>query len=202
MTTFAELYDLTQTILRRPELQAQVESAIRTATLRAHHVDFFRRDLRVVDHGYPIDPVARFYDFQDISVSLLPRLRTIKNVYSMSPDGVYQTEQLEYRESDDLYDTDGMPRRIMYTLIGDTLRCFFALPTGRMNIYYFANPQVQAVNYRSWIADEYPEELAYWAAGISFARAGFLDLAQTIQRDHIMPFKELLIASHLLATVS
>lgn len=202
MTTFAEMYDLVQNIVRRPEAQGVVESAIRTATLRAHHVDFFRRDLKVVDHGYTVINDAHFHDFENISDSLLPRMRAIKNVYSVSPDGHYQVEQLEYRESDDLYDADGMPRRIIYTVIGETLRCYFQLPTGRMHVYYWANPVVQSAGYSSWIADNYPEELAYWAAAIVFARSGFMDMAQVMQRDHINPFKEMLIASHLLGTVS
>lgn len=136
MTTFAEMYDLVQNIVRRPEAQGVVDPAIRTATLRAHHVDFFRRDLKVVDHGYTVINDAHFHDFENISDSLLPRLRLLKILLRVSPDGRYPLEQLEYRESDDLYDADGMPRRIIYTVIGETLRCYFrsSQPAGCMFI--------------------------------------------------------------------
>lgn len=202
MTTFAELYALTLTHTKRPELPALTESAVRIATLRAHHVDFFRRDLRTQQLTYAVNPTAMFYDFPDISNVLLPRLRSIKNIYTLTADGQHKIEELGYRETDDLYDSDGEPRRYVYTLVGDTLRCYFDMPTGLAEVYYFANPVLTSASFRSWIADEYPDDLAAWAAAIVFSRTGFLEMAATYQRDYITPFKEMLIASHLLGTVS
>jgi hypothetical protein len=202
MTTFAELYALTLVHTKRPELQALTESAIRVATLRAHHVDFFRRDLKAQQLIYAVNPTSMFYDFPDISATLLPRLRSIKNVYSMTQDGLHQIEQLEYRETDDLYNADGEPRRYIYTLIGETLRCFIDMPTGVVDVYYFANPVVTSAGFNSWVARDYPDDLAAWAAAVVFARTGFLDMAGQYQRDYITPFKEQLIASHLLGSVS
>lgn len=200
MTTFNELYDLTVELTKRPELVAQTQSAIRTATLRAHHIDFFRRDLQMAQLPYAVQPESYYYDFPTISATL-QRLRTIKNVYSVTVQG-NQTEQLEYRESDDLFDRDGNPRRYMYTLIGDTLRCYFDLPTSLMQVYYFQNPNVTAGSYSSWIADTYPDDLAGWAAATVMARTGFLEMAARYQEDYVKPLKETLIASHLLGSVS
>ena len=58
------------------------------------------------------------------------------------------------------------------------------------------------LGFSSWIADNYPDELAMWAAAIVFARTGFAEMAADFQRTHVQPFKELLIASHLLANVN
>lgn len=202
MTTFAELYALTVVHTQRPELVALTESAVRTATLRAHHTDFFRKDLKAAALDYTISVSVPFQDFPDVSASLLPRLRSIKDIYGMSVDGLHKVEQLEYRETDDLYDADGCARHHTYTLLGDTLRCYFCAPTGKAEVYFFANPVVTSGSYSSWIADEYPDDLAAWAAAIVMSRTGFLDMAASYQRDFIKPFKESLIASHLLATVA
>lgn len=202
MTTFSEIYQATVEQTKRPELVAMTEAAIRIATLRAHHVDFFPRDLRMQQLVYAVNPTQMYYDFPNISTTLLPRLRSIKNVYTLTADGQHQIEELEYRETNDLYDSDGAPRRYMYTLIGDTLRCFFDMPTGLMEAYFFANPIVSKASYASWIADEYIDDLAAWAAGIVMARTGFLELAQNYERDYVRPFKETLISSHLLAAVN
>jgi hypothetical protein len=201
MTTFNELYDLTVDLTKRPELVAITQSAVRTATLRAHHTDFFRRDLQLAPLTYTVQPESYYYDFPNISSSLL-RLRTIKNVYSITQVGGHQTEQLEYRESDDLYDRDGNPRRYVYTLIGDTLRCYFDIPTGLTQVYYFQNPNVTAGSYTSWIADTYPDDLAGWAAAVVMARTGFLEMAARYQEDYVKPLKEALLSSHLLGSVS
>lgn len=201
MTTFAELRDLTMALTRRPELTDLTDSAIRTATLRAHHTDFFRRDLALSPVSYTVQPAAYYYDFPAISTTL-PRLRTIKNIYGVQAGTANQVEQLEYRESDDLYDSDGNPRRYVYTLIGDTLRCYFDMPTGLAHAYFFQNPVVTAAGYASWIADTYSDDLAGWAAAIVMARTGFLELAQTYQESYVKPLKEQLISSHLLGSVS
>jgi hypothetical protein len=87
-------------------------------------------------------------------------------------------------------------------MIGDTLRVYPASATGRMSAYYYKNPVTTEAGYSSWIANEYPDELAMWAAAIVFARTGFAEMAQDFQRTHVLPFKELLVSSHLLATVN
>lgn len=202
MTTFAELYALTLTHTKRPELQALTESAIRIATLRAHHVDMFPRDQKVQELSYVVSPTAMFYDFPNVSATLLPRLRSIVSVYTLTVDGGHKLEELEFREPNDLYDAEGAPRRYVYTLIGDTLRCYFDMPTGRAEVLFFANPVTSSTDYSSWIANEYPDDVAAWAAAIVFSRSGFAEMAQQYQNDYIKPFKEMLLASHLLGTVS
>lgn len=200
MTTFVELRELTIELTKRPELVALTESAVRTATLRAHHTDFFRRDLIQATMNYTVVADAYFYNFPNLT-DTLPRLRTMKNIYGVTMEG-HQIEQLEYRESDDLYNSDGNYRRYVYTLIGDTLRVYPDLPTGILHAYYFQNPDVSSSNYTSWIANTYPDDLAGWAAAIVMARTGFLEMAKTYQDSYVRPLQEQLIASHLLATVS
>ena len=199
MTTIVELRDLTIELTKRPELVSLTESAVRTATLRAHHTDFFRRDLKVANFSYTLTGCC-FYDFPDIS-TVCERLRTLKNVYTITTTGL-QTEQLDYRESDDLYDADGILRPYIYTLVGDTLRIFPVNATGALSVYYFQNPNVAAGAYSSWIADTYPDDLAGWAAAIVMSRTGFLELADRYQEQYVKPLKQQLIASHLLGVVS
>jgi hypothetical protein len=87
-------------------------------------------------------------------------------------------------------------------MIGDTLRVYPVSATGRLATYYYRTPVTSESGYSSWIAALYPDELAMWAAAIVFARTGFAEMAQDFQRNHVQPFKEQLIASHLLANVN
>ena len=201
MTTFAEMEALVVGQTRRPEVPAVTQAAIRTATLRAHHTDFFNRDLVAGSLTYTPSSSASFYDFTDIS-STLNRLRAFQVLECIDATTLVPTEALEYRELQDLYDSDNLRRTSIYTMIGDTLRVYPVAATGKLNAYYYKNPVTTEVGYSSWIADTYPDELAMWAAAIVFARTGFAEMAADFQRTHIAPFKEQLLASHLLGSVN
>jgi len=201
MTTFAEMEALVIAQTRRPEIPAITQAAIRSATLRAHHVDFFPRDQASAPVTYVVDSSANYYDLPNIS-STLPRLRSLKFINGLDNASFRPVEKLEYRDTDDAYDNDGQLRRSCYTLIGDTLRVWPQLATGRLEAWYYQNPLTAGLTYNSWIADLYPDEVAQWAAGIVWARTGFAEMAQDTMRTHVGPFKEMLVASHLLGNVA
>ena len=214
MTTFAEMETLVTSQTRRPEVPDITKAAIKSATLRAHHTDFFPRDLQVTALPYTISSTAVYYDFPNINTSLLRtlvmfsstvqrlRLRSLKFLQSIDAATFAPTESLEYRDADDLFDRDGVRRASMYTVIGATVRAYPQSVTGLLNFYYFQNPDVAELTYSSWIADTYAEELAMWAAGIVFARTGYVEMAQKFKEDHVDPFKGMLVASHLLGNVA
>jgi hypothetical protein len=201
MTTFAEMEALVVGQTRRPEVPAITQAAIRTATLRAHHVDFFKRDLAIGSLSYVPSSGSIYYDLPAISATL-PRLRALQLVQSLEPVYLQPTEELDYRELQDLYDSDNNLRQSMYTLVGDTLRIYPQSVTGLLSTYYYQNPITSEVGYNSWIANDYPDELAMWAAAIVFARTGFAEMANDFQKTHIQPFKEMLLSSHLLGSVN
>ena len=195
--TLTELQELVVSQTKRPDVPAITTAAIRSAILRAHHVDVFPRDLAFATILYEIVAGAIYYDIQNLS-SILPRLRTLKFVEGQD-SASRSVELLEYRDADDAYEVStGRQRQSFYTLLGDTLRVYPALVTGKLVAYYYQNPAIQGDVVQSWIADTYPQEIAMWAAGIVFARTGYTEQAQLQQALHVQPFKELLVAYHLL----
>jgi hypothetical protein len=200
MITFAELEALVVAQTRRPEIPAVTQAAIRAAILRAHHLDTFPRDLSVASLSYTVG-LTYYYDFPSVQNTLL-RLRNIQLLQSTDTTYNVPVEELEYRELADLYDADGAMRPHIYTLVGDTLRVYPTLQTGRLTAYFYQNPVTVSVGFNSWIADTYPDEIALWAAGIVWARTGFGDMAADTQKMHVQPFKELLVATHLLGNTN
>lgn len=200
MTTFAEMEALVIGQTRRPEVPAITQAAIRSATLRAHHTDFFYRDLTPGNLSYVPTSGAQFYDLTDLP-NLLPKLRSLQTVKSVD-SLLLPVEVLEYREMQDLYDADLALRPSVYTLIGDTLRIYPQAATGGLSVTYYKNPVTTELGYNSWIANDYPDELAMWAAAIVFARTGFAEMAADFQKTHIAPFKEQLLSSYLIGTVN
>lgn len=201
MITFAELESLTVAQTKRPEVPAITQAAIRMAVLRAHHVDFFKRDLAISTLSYAPLSSAQFYDFPTIS-DTLTRLRSLQSVNCIEIASGATTELLDYREVQDLYDSDNVRRTSLYTLIGDTLRIYPVTATGQLEIFYYQNPKTTEVGFSSWIANEYSDDVAMWAAAIVFARTGFAEMAAEFNKNHVAPFKESLLASQLLGTVN
>jgi hypothetical protein len=186
---------------RRPEISSVTRAAVRTAVLRAHHVDFFPRDLSQYTLTYTPTSGAISQDFASLSASV-PRLRTLKTLTCIDPVTNAPVENLEFREIDDVYDSDGLLRPSIYSLIGDTLRIYPQRFTGAVTLYYYQNPAIVGDVVSSWIADTYTDEIAAWAAAIVFNRTGFAEQAKMINDANIVPFKESLISSHLLGNVS
>lgn len=201
MTTFAELFDLTVGNTKRPELVALTESCVRLATMRAHQVDFFLRDSVLAALPYTINHTTPFVDIPNVSTQL-PRKRSIKLLQSIDLSTLLPVENLGWREYEDFWDSDRCLRTSVYTEIGDTLRIRPAVQTGRFDALYFMSPITLSATFASWIADAHPEEVAMWAAGLVWARTGFLEQARVAQDLHITPFKDLLISSYLIGTVN
>jgi len=201
MTTFTELYNLTVELTKRPELVAMTKLAVKTATKRAHCTDFFHRDGYATYLDYAVDNTVSWGDIPDIYASI-PNLRGLKLVQCVSMSNNSPTEVLEYREADDVYDSGGVLRRSVYTLRGPGLRMYPIQRTGRVEIYGYQLPVTTEAGFQSWIANDYPEEVATWASSIIHHRVGNVEQANLLLRSQVQPFKELLIETYKLEHVN
>lgn len=200
MTTFAELRTLVGQRTGRPELASLINTAIRTATVRAHHTDFFWQDGFRAFVDYTPETGASFADLANFR-SDLPLFRAMKFVYCVNLTNNAPVEKLEYRTIGDEYDHEGRLRSSVYVMHGG-LRIYPQVFTGRVQLIGYNNPNVGLDTYSSWIADLYPDEVAAWASGIVFQRSGAMEQAQVIQRDSVIPFKEMLVETHQLGEVN
>lgn len=201
-TTFQDMRDAVIANTKRPELVTLTDNAIRMATIRAHSVDFFPRDLTSFVALYSVPTALQlFVDIADLYTSA-PFLRTPKNIMGEDLATLQPVEILEYvTELKDFWDNDKQLRTSVFTQMGDTLRARFAGPTGRATVYYYRMPDTTLESYSSWIANAHKEELAMWAAGIVWARSGFMEQARTVKEEHVNPFKDFLVASYLSSKV-
>jgi len=200
MATIADIQTLVVQRTGRPELVALTRTAIRTATLRAHHTDFFPRDGIRQFLEYPIDGSKVFADISDLYTAM-PTLRAVKTVYCVDFSSGLPIERLDFRTVGDEYDHEGRLRQSIFVIHG-TMRIYPRVQSGKIQVIGFANPTVSDATFSSWIADSYPEEIAAWASAIVLQRTGSLEQAQVLQRDFVIPFKEMLVESHLLAGIN
>lgn len=201
MTTFAEIEEGIVGLTRRPEIPNITKLAVRDATLRAHHVNFFPADTRTTTITYPVPGGnVTLIDIGEISTKLV-RQRGLQAVQGVDPSTYALAERFSYYQPDQLYDDCNQLRTSVYTIIGDTLRLIPATPTGALAVYYYQNPVTTEGGYSSWIADLYPDDIIQWGAAIVSARTGFREIAEEIHNNHIKPFRETLEASHFLVEV-
>jgi len=200
VTTFAEMQSLVIGITKRPELVTMTDLAIRTATLRAHHTDFFPRDRASALFSYTLPTTSAFVDIANIFATA-PQLRIPEWLQGEDPATQQPTEILDYLNSyKEFWDDDNVRKTSVFCQIGESFRVSFASATGSARLWYFKNPIVSAAGYSSWIADTYDMELAQWAAGIVWARTGLQEQANNAQAQ-VMAFKDMLVSSHMTSKV-
>lgn len=201
-TTFQDMRDAVIAKTKRPEQVALTDSAIRMATVRAHSVDFFPRDLASFVATYAVPSgVQTFVDITDIYTTA-PLLRTPNYMIGEDASSFQPNEILEYiAEVKEFWDNDNQIRTSVFTQMGENLRVRFAGPTGRAAVYYYKLPDTSEATYSSWIANAHKDELAFWAAGIVWARSGFMEQARLTKEEHVNPFKDFLVTSYLSSKV-
>lgn len=197
MTNFVEMRTLVVGLTKRPELAALTDAAIKMATIRAHHVDFFKRDSASAVFTYAVPSGNQiFIDLTDLYTQA-PLYRSALFLQGEDPSTFLPNENLEYVKTyQEFWDADNTLRSSVFTELGEGFKVRFAGPTGRAKLYYYKNPNTSVDHYSSWIADLYPDELSKWAAAIVWARSGFQEIARQSQSD-IEDFKALLVESHL-----
>lgn len=202
MTTFVEMQGLVNSFTKRPELVTLTNNAIRMATLRAHQVDMFPRDVGNALLTYtPYSGNEIYVDIPNIWDST-PLLRTPNFLQSLDASSGVPKEILGHVvDYKDFWDEWNCLKNSVFTLLGETLRLRSLANTGKAQFYYYKNPNVTDVGYSSWIANLHAEELAMWAAAIVWMRSGFQEIAQQAQLNSITPFKEMLVASYLSSKV-
>jgi len=202
MTTFLQMRELVIANTKRPELVALTDNAIKMATVRAHSVDFFPRDLASYSKTYTVPGgLQLFVDLTGMYTDA-PQMRTPHYIMGEDATTFQPVEILEHvTDFKEFWDVDNQLRTSVFTQMGESLRARFANPTGRATVFYYKNPITTPDGYSSWIADRHAEELAMWAAGIVWARSGFMDQARVVRDEHVTPFKEFLVESYLSSKV-
>lgn len=201
MAIFTDVYDATVANTKRPELVALTKTCVKLATMRAHHVDFFVRDQALIPVSYTINNSSPIVTVSGLYTTA-PQMRAIDFVQSLDVSTGLPSESFDWREYKDFWNVDGELRRSVYTQVGESLILVPAVQTGSLQLSVYNNPVTTEASYSSWIADSHLDEIAMWAAGLVWARTGFLEQARVVQDLHVTPFKELLVESYLTSTVN
>ena len=194
------LTELTQevyTLTNRADLVGETLTAIKAATLRAHKIDFFYKDLKEQTLQFA---ASDYYQIQDIS--LLERFRALKyarkyypgvqdiNQYNPTqlpplqpfydpganlPDGKF----FKILEPTDILDSYGINRIDVAYAAGQSINFKSGDQFQTLLIGYYQYPDITSAGYNSWIARESPYTIVFDAAAVVFKTIGYDEQVST-----------------------
>ena len=175
MTAFSALLDEVYTITNRPDLVGETTSALKAATLKMHHTDFYAKDLYETGVLFPIADYQQQFQYKQI----IPLYRSFKYARvtdpSTTPVGLKQF--FEMISIDNSLDSYKLNRENVVYLAGTQLN--FRSITQFQNILFgcYLHPSVIPDTYNSWIADEHPYSIIFETARAVFRMIGFDEMA-------------------------
>lgn len=181
MTTLTELMTDVYVITNRPDLSVETQLAVRTATLKAHHSDYYYKDLHEDSILFPYKA-----SFQTIAVrDIVPQWRALKYVRKFDVDtnenavpGVF----LELLTPDSTLDNYSQNKENICYMAGLDLKIRTNPEWDKFFVGCYIHPVVIADAYESWIADEYPTCIILMAAAQIFNMIGQQENKATYQQ--------------------
>lgn len=172
---FSELVSEVLLIVKRPDLQTRIESAVRAATLKIHHTDFYYPDL--VEVPVQFTTPANIQNF--MPTDILPLFRKVKYIRMWQGDvdgspGKFLTS-IQIENSIDGY---GYIKENVFYMAGQLLQIRASDLVHRVLFGCYVHPTITpAASYKSWIADSYPYAIIYEAARTIFRSIGYQEQA-------------------------
>lgn len=167
--TLAELIQEVYTITGRPDRVAETSSAIRAATLKAHRVDYFYKDLW--ENGLKFQS-AEFY--QQFSYrELVPRWRAVKYLRYYDAVGMAPGKFLTLVPPEMVLDgTYKVAKEDIFYIAGEYVQLKLASKQQYFLLGCYRNPDITDTGYDSWVAIDHPYAIVYDAAATVFKAIG------------------------------
>lgn len=168
---FTELCDEVKLLTRRPDLTERIESAVRAATLKAHHSDFYYKDI----YEQSVEFAEELYIQNFQPTDIFPAFRKAKYIRVWVGDGTngYPGQfftPIQVENSLDAYDC--IKTNVFYQA-GQLLQMRGTCPILRVLFGAYLHPTITpAISYCSWIAVEMPWAIIYEAARVIFKSIG------------------------------
>ncbi len=160
----AEVYELT----RRPDRVAETESAVKSATLTAHHSDYFFKDIFEVGVNMGASAYLQQLDYR----AVLPTFRAIKYLrkydYANSTPGA----MLNHVLPEQVFDKYMLQKPDIFYVAGAYIQINSSTQEQYFLMGAYKHPVITTAGYDSWIALDHPYAIIYNAAATVFKAIG------------------------------
>lgn len=165
--TLTELQQEVYTLTNRPDLVAETLLAVRQSTLALHQSDFYWRDLYETGISFSTAAYTQELEYR----SILPLFRSIKYLRKANADstvGAFFTVV----QPESVLDHYGANRTDVCYAAGASIEIKSSTQFQYAVLGYYANPNISASGYNSWIALDHPYAIIFEAAEKVFKMIG------------------------------
>ena len=160
----ADVYEITN----RPDLVGETTAAVKAATLKAHHSDFYSKDIHEEAFSFPAASYRQSFDY----IQAVDNFRSFK--YARKADDACDDAGVFFciitpEESLDSY---GRNRTDVAYVAGRVLEMRSSTKFDRFLLGCYIHPIVRTGAYCSWIAMQYPYAIIYEACRVVFKAIG------------------------------
>lgn len=158
-------------LTNRPDLVGETLLAVKTATLKAHQLDYFYKDIYETGIQFDDSLAQQSLDYKTI----IPRWRALKYVreydYTSAPG--YPGNFLEIITPESVLDSYSINKENVGYIAGQTLQIRTRAAGQYFLVGCYLYPDIGTETYDSWIAQEQPAAIIYEAAATVFKTIGY-----------------------------
>jgi hypothetical protein len=178
MASLSDLVADVITLTNRPDLTAETNAAIRAATIKAHHTDFYQKDLFETAIQFPTSDYQQLFTYKQ----LIPNFRAVSYLRKYDSVALAPGKFLTLITPENVLDSYAINREDVFYLSGVQLN----IRSADQQQYYlfgcYLNPTVTTTGYSSWIADEHPFAIVFEATRVVFKMIGFDEQASAMDK--------------------
>jgi hypothetical protein len=166
-----ELQDEVYKITNRPDLVAETLSAIRSATLRAHQLEFFEKDVLETGIVFPTFEYIQQLEYR----TYIPRYRKYKYIRRFDITGDARDGAKEFFTHippENALDEYHINRENVYYLAGSVIQIRCCVEFNAIIFGCYLNPDITESGFNSWIALDHPWAIIHEASALIFKMIG------------------------------
>lgn len=174
MTATTVFDDLVQEVYiqtNRPDLTAMTEAAVKAATLKAHHTDFYSKDIHEEAVIFPALGYRQSLDY----IQVVDNFRAFKYLRKAEDSCDDSGDFFCILTPEEILDSYGRNRTDVAYVAGRVLEIRSSNKFDRALMGCYIHPIVRTGAYCSWVAQQYPYSIIYEASRIVFKGIGKMD---------------------------
>lgn len=166
--TLNELRQEVYTLTNRPGLVAETLTAIRSATLKLHQLDYFYKDLFETGVIFTSAEYLQSLEYR----TLIPRWRALKYIRKTDSTGSDSGKLLDVVVPESILDNFGTNREDVCYVAGSQIQIKSSTALQYILLGCYTQPDISELGYTSWIAVDHPYAIVFEAAATVFKAIG------------------------------
>ena len=166
--TLTELQQEVYTLTNRPSLVAETLTAVRSATLKLHQMDYFYKDIVEQGVSFPAPAFVQQIEYR----TLFPRWRALKYLRKTDSTGTEQGQLYTIITPEAVLDQFGRNQENVCYVAGAVIQIRSSDELQYAIISRYDNPDITVSGYNSWIALDHPYAIVFDAAATVFKAIG------------------------------